>query len=225
MKCPRPVLCYVSKRQLRWTETSLKLLHRSTAPWETNTWELGKVSSSSLPSTMPSPLRTSLNTESRSRGWRTRRRCPWWWSATNVTCQRAASTWLRWGTEFAFSSPDLFFFKARDAATNYGIPFVETSAKTRMGVDDAFYTLVRWGSRILPHFLKVGNMWYSYKTPFQRDPERQGEKEAGQPAEGTKLFPGLSLPTDVVESLMLNWTQKENYQLCGVGFAMIVLLL
>ena len=33
--------------------------------------------------------------------------------------------------------------QARDAATNYGIPFVETSAKTRMGVDDAFYTLVR----------------------------------------------------------------------------------
>ncbi len=33
--------------------------------------------------------------------------------------------------------------QARNAATNYGIPFVETSAKTRMGVDDAFYTLVR----------------------------------------------------------------------------------
>merc|ERR1711876_83311 len=28
-------------------------------------------------------------------------------------------------------------------ARNYGIPFIETSAKTRMGVDDAFYTLVR----------------------------------------------------------------------------------
>ena len=34
--------------------------------------------------------------------------------------------------------------QARDAAVNYGIPFVETSAKTRMGVDDAFYTLVRY---------------------------------------------------------------------------------
>ena len=34
--------------------------------------------------------------------------------------------------------------QARDAATHYQIPFVETSAKTRMGVDDAFYTLVRW---------------------------------------------------------------------------------
>jgi len=33
--------------------------------------------------------------------------------------------------------------QAREAAKNYGIPFVETSAKTRMGVDDAFYTLVR----------------------------------------------------------------------------------
>lgn len=29
------------------------------------------------------------------------------------------------------------------ARNNYGIPFVETSAKTRMGVDDAFYSLVR----------------------------------------------------------------------------------
>ena len=28
-------------------------------------------------------------------------------------------------------------------ARSYGIPFIETSAKTRMGVDDAFYTLVR----------------------------------------------------------------------------------
>ena len=26
---------------------------------------------------------------------------------------------------------------------NYGVPFVETSAKTRIGVDDAFSTLVR----------------------------------------------------------------------------------
>ena len=32
---------------------------------------------------------------------------------------------------------------AQDVARNYGVPFVETSAKTRMGVDDAFYTLVR----------------------------------------------------------------------------------
>ena len=36
--------------------------------------------------------------------------------------------------------------QARDAATHYQIPFVETSAKTRMGVDDAFYTLVRRGT-------------------------------------------------------------------------------
>lgn len=33
--------------------------------------------------------------------------------------------------------------KAKDAAQSYNIPFVETSAKTRMGVDEAFYTLVR----------------------------------------------------------------------------------
>ncbi|XP_065156929.1 ras-like protein 1 [Atheta coriaria] len=33
--------------------------------------------------------------------------------------------------------------QAREIAKQYGVPFVETSAKTRMGVDDAFYTLVR----------------------------------------------------------------------------------
>lgn len=33
--------------------------------------------------------------------------------------------------------------QAQDMAKQYGIPFVETSAKTRLGVDDAFYTLVR----------------------------------------------------------------------------------
>ena len=33
--------------------------------------------------------------------------------------------------------------QAREIAKQYAIPFVPTSAKTRMGVDDAFYTLVR----------------------------------------------------------------------------------
>ncbi|XP_049816222.1 ras-like protein isoform X1 [Schistocerca nitens] len=33
--------------------------------------------------------------------------------------------------------------QAQEVARQYMIPFVETSAKTRLGVDDAFYTLVR----------------------------------------------------------------------------------
>ena len=33
--------------------------------------------------------------------------------------------------------------QAKDVAKSYSIPFIETSAKTRMGVDGAFYTLVR----------------------------------------------------------------------------------
>ena len=33
--------------------------------------------------------------------------------------------------------------QAKEVAKIYSIPFIETSAKTRMGVDDAFYTLVR----------------------------------------------------------------------------------
>ena len=33
--------------------------------------------------------------------------------------------------------------QGRALADSYGIPYIETSAKTRQGVDDAFYTLVR----------------------------------------------------------------------------------
>ena len=33
--------------------------------------------------------------------------------------------------------------QGKNLADNYSIPFIETSAKTRQGVDDAFYTLVR----------------------------------------------------------------------------------
>ena len=33
--------------------------------------------------------------------------------------------------------------QVKDMANSYSIPFIQTSAKTRMGVDDAFHTLVR----------------------------------------------------------------------------------
>ena len=33
--------------------------------------------------------------------------------------------------------------QGRVKAESYAIPYIETSAKTRQGVDDAFYTLVR----------------------------------------------------------------------------------
>ncbi|CAG5897642.1 unnamed protein product [Menidia menidia] len=33
--------------------------------------------------------------------------------------------------------------QAQELARNYGVPFVETSAKTRQGVEEAFYSLVR----------------------------------------------------------------------------------
>ena len=33
--------------------------------------------------------------------------------------------------------------EAQRTAEEYGIPFVQTSAKTRQGVEEAFYTLVR----------------------------------------------------------------------------------
>ena len=35
------------------------------------------------------------------------------------------------------------FELAKSQATKYGIPYIETSAKERIGVEEAFYTLVR----------------------------------------------------------------------------------
>ena len=49
------------------------------------------------------------------------------------------------GNKCDLSADCVILQQARDIASNYRIPFVETSAKTRKGVDRAFYTLVRWG--------------------------------------------------------------------------------
>ena len=46
---------------------------------------------------------------------------------------------------------------ANDLATSYGIPFIETSAKTRQGVEDAFYTLVREIRRDVSDFVRGFN--------------------------------------------------------------------
>ncbi|XP_027289839.1 GTPase KRas-like isoform X1 [Cricetulus griseus] len=49
--------------------------------------------------------------------------------------------------------------QAQDLAGSYGIPFIETSAKTRQGVDDAFYTLLR----------EIGN----HKEKMSRDDKKK----------------------------------------------------
>ena len=47
---------------------------------------------------------------------------------------------------------------AKEQAKHYDIPFIETSAKTRMGVDDAFYTLVREIRNDVSTFYFVSNL-------------------------------------------------------------------
>ena len=49
------------------------------------------------------------------------------------------------GNKCDLSADGVILQLARDIASDYQIPFVETSAKTGKGVYDAFYTLVRWG--------------------------------------------------------------------------------
>nr|CAD7417248.1 unnamed protein product [Timema poppensis] len=57
--------------------------------------------------------------------------------------------------------------QAQDISRQYNIPFVETSAKTRLGVDDAFYTLVR-------------EIKKDVKGPQEQEQEERGEDELRQ---------------------------------------------
>ena len=47
------------------------------------------------------------------------------------------------GNKVDLSSRNVDTKLARSKAESFSIPYVETSAKTRQGVDDAFFTLVR----------------------------------------------------------------------------------
>ena len=47
------------------------------------------------------------------------------------------------GNKIDLPHPAVRSDEANSKAKEFGIPYVETSAKTRQGVDDAFYTLVR----------------------------------------------------------------------------------
>lgn len=47
------------------------------------------------------------------------------------------------GNKVDLSSRSVETKQGKMLADSYSIPYVETSAKTRQGVDDAFYTLVR----------------------------------------------------------------------------------
>ena len=60
------------------------------------------------------------------------------------------------GNKCDLSPRSVILQQARDIASDYRIPFVETSANTRTGVDVAFYTLVRWG--LDSH---VSDWWFS----------------------------------------------------------------
>ena len=50
------------------------------------------------------------------------------------------------GNKCDLSTSNVHLRQARDMAANYNVPLVETSAKTRQGVDHMFTTIVRWVS-------------------------------------------------------------------------------
>ena len=75
------------------------------------------------------------------------------------------------GNKCDLSADGVILQQARDIASNYRIPFVETSAKTRKGVDRAFYTLVRWGLDIC----LIGDSYILYFL------ERSGRTKSSRP--------------------------------------------
>jgi len=52
--------------------------------------------------------------------------------------------------------------QGRVKAESYGIPYIETSAKTRQGVDDAFYTLVREIRKYVCFLYIIYQLYYVY---------------------------------------------------------------
>lgn len=81
--------------------------------------------------------------------------------------------------------------QATDVGKSYGIPFVETSAKTRMGVDDAFYTLVReirkdvsssyrWPFNVAPYPVFSNHKLSSSIFTEREKGKRQKEKAFGE---------------------------------------------
>ncbi|RMC02816.1 hypothetical protein DUI87_20007 [Hirundo rustica rustica] len=73
--------------------------------------------------------------------------------------------------------------QAQDLARSYGIPFIETSAKTRQGVDDAFYTLVREIRKHKEKMSKDGS-----KTKQQDEAELRAEQEEAERLEKERLY-------------------------------------
>jgi len=106
--------------------------------------------------------------------------------------------------------------QARDVAKNYGIPFIETSAKTRMGVDDAFYTLVR---EIKKHRImegapgdlgaKLEEFWPTIQQLYE-----EIHSSALEGTKMTKLFQTLlaSVPPE-----LLNAANQEGHPSAGAG--------
>ena len=76
--------------------------------------------------------------------------------------------------------------QAREVAKQYGIPFVETSAKTRMGVDDAFYTLVREIRKDVSAFDICNRGWYLIGFRLDLQKERRGKDKRKRTRGGNK---------------------------------------
>ena len=65
---------------------------------------------------------------------------------------------------------------AQGYAKNHHMPYIETSAKTRQGVDDAFYTLVRE----IRHWVSSRGR----ERGKEREREREGERERQRERDG-----------------------------------------
>jgi GTPase SAR1 family protein len=59
------------------------------------------------------------------------------------------------GNKIDLPSRNVDLKEAQKTADEYGIPFVQTSAKTRQGVEEGFYTLVREIRKYVSYFYVI----------------------------------------------------------------------
>ena len=80
------------------------------------------------------------------------------------------------GNKIDLPSRNVDLREAQKIADEYGIPFVQTSAKTRQGVEEAFYTLVREIRKYVSIFKRCESMVSKYVWNFIFQIERKNEK-------------------------------------------------
>jgi hypothetical protein len=112
----------------------------------------------------------------------------------------------------------------QETSKSYGIPLIETSAKTRMGVDDAFYTLVREIRKYVSAFF-LFQITFTDRFSFfrKRKPRRTARKERPRKAKArvsvkfcNRCIDFLKIDCYCIIVLVFNFLLSLSFLACAI---------